>query len=144
MGDTFLFSAIFDGSGTMAFIPKSCDVGYKYFTVFDGFGRGSLIEVGSLKQLPRLQRGTPLVASYQKLRIWLISARVSDAAHHLTHVRGRNPRGRPAHALQQNLSDLRGFVPGMGEEFGFADDARMKTGGVLDTCRPYIIWFQPR
>jgi hypothetical protein len=48
-----------------------------------------------------------LIASYQKLGIWLISARVSDAAHHLTHVRGRNPRGRPARALQQNLSDLR-------------------------------------
>jgi hypothetical protein len=76
--------------------------------------------------LPRLQRGMLLIASQRKLRIWLISTRVSEAAHHLTHVRGRNPRGRPAHALQQNLFDLRGFVPGMGEEFGIAGEYRMK------------------
>jgi hypothetical protein len=58
-----------------------------------------------------------LVASYQKLRIWLISASVSVAAHHITDVRGRNPRGRPAHALQQNLFDLRKFLPGLGEGY---------------------------
>lgn len=35
--------------------------------------------------------------------IWLISARVSVAAHHLKHVRGRNPRGRPAQAQRHRF-----------------------------------------
>ncbi len=32
----------------------------------------------------------------------------------------------PAHALQQDVLDLRGFVPGVGEEPGFAGQNRMK------------------
>jgi hypothetical protein len=39
--------------------------------------------------LPRLQRGIFLVAHYQKLRIWLISARVADAESRRLPVRKR-------------------------------------------------------